>query len=301
MEQTRQADSRDFITQHKEILEKLFPPRWFLETPESDHPAYLQWAFCKRILDQGGVLQFPEQEAQIFEVARIIMNSGILVKVTGGDVQELRFGSLNVYGDEVVRKKVRSRITDPEQFEDIMVELSFAAWHGMHNHGVMPLEEEGLPDFKLAIPNLELPVYAECKHLRSGSKNRLRKVISKANSQIKAVSEMCYGVAVLDVSMPVAFEKVENDRFSERLQEIISFVRSSVSGSKNRSISDVVLTWDDYMVKGTPPEATLVVFRRRSERISHSPGEDVKRIPENIQLFDGFTGGTVFLWENRST
>jgi hypothetical protein len=288
-----------FVKQHKEILEKLFPPDWF-QTPRSDHLAYQQWAFCKRILDQGGVLQFPEQQAQIFELARIIVNSGILVTVTGGDIQQLQFGSLNIFGDEVVRKMITSRIAVPEQFEDVMVELSFAAWHGMHNnHHVTPLEEKGLPDFKLELPELNYPVFAECKNVKSGASNRLRKVISKANSQIKATNELCYGVAVLDVSIPIAFEKVENDQFSDRLEEIISFVHSAISGPKNRSIGDVILTWDDYMVKGNPPEPTLVVFRRRSKRISHSPREDIKSLPSDVPLFDGFTGGSFFLWEDR--
>jgi len=150
---------------------------------QKNHPAYLRWALCKKIIEQEGIIQFSEQKERLHEVGRIILDSCILVTLTEGNLQQLKLGSLDLYGDEAVQKKIRSRITNPEQFEDLMVELYVGAWHRTKNHTVEPIEKEGYPDLRIEIPNINIPVFTECKHLRTGSKNnlqtQLRKQISK--------------------------------------------------------------------------------------------------------------------------
>jgi len=203
----------------------------------------------------------------------------------------------SIYTETKPSKKIRSRVVNPEQFEDLMVELAFDAWHKSRNHTVIPWEKEGLPDLKLQIPGVDVPILVECKRLRSSLKNRLSKVISKANSQIKAAQEPCYGVVVLDVSTPVGVTEVENDELPNQLQDICSIVQSALSGKKNRLVRMAILVWDDSMILGEPPDKTQVAFRRRHLRIQHRmSGKDIS---ETVPLFEGFTSLYTLHWTQR--
>lgn len=246
---------------------------------------------CKKIIEQEGIIQFPEQKEQLHEIGRIVLDSYILVALTEGDPQQLKFGSIDLYGDGAVQKKIRSRITNPEQFEDLMVELYAGAWHKTEKHAIEPIEKEGYPDLRIRISNTKVPVFIECKHLWTLSKNRLQEVIKKANKQIKkAIKEMgtpSYGVVILDVSAPIAAGQVENDNLPPKLQEVIKTVQATLGGEKNRSVGTAIIVWDDYMLMGNPPNATLSAFRRRYRRISHK--NPVLAVPENLPLFEGYT------------
>lgn len=290
----------EFFRQQKEILEKLFSTEWFLEVEHKEHPAYRQWKLCKQIIKQNGIVKYPEQKGALPEIARIVLNSSIFVKLTEGNLQQLKFGSLDLYGDEAVQKKIRSRIVNPRQFEDLMVELYAGAWHKTRNHNVHPMEREGFPDLKVNIPGVKIPIFIECKHLWTDSKNRLQKVIKKANKQIKKVREIewpFYGVVILDVSRPVATGQVVNDKLPNKLQEIIKIVQSALSGKKNQFIGVVILVWDDYMILGNPPGRVLVAVRRRYKRISHKNPHF--NIPENLPLFEGYTAAYLLYWTSR--
>jgi len=291
----------EFFQRQKKLLEKLFSPDWFLEAKQKNYPAYLRWDLCKKIIEQGGMIQFPEQKEKLPEIGRIVLDSYIHVALTEGDIRQLKLGSLDLYGDETVQKKIRSRITDPNQFEDLMVELYVAAWHKTKNHTIELIEKDGYPDLKIEIPAMNIPVFIECKHLWTGSKNRIQKVIKKANNQIKkAVKETgitSYGAVILDVSIPVAAGQVENDNLPDKLREMVNVVQSALSGKKNRSVGAAIIVWDDYMQIGNPPDRTMLAYRRRYKRVSHtSPNLP---IPENLPLFEGYTATYTLHWAPR--
>lgn len=295
----------EFFQRQKEVLEKLFSPEWFLETKQKNHPAYLRWALCKKIIEQEGIIQFPEQEEKLPEIGRIVLDLYILVALTEGDIQRLKLGSLDLYGDEAIQKKIRSRITNPKQFEDLIVELYVGAWHKTKNHTIDPIEKEGYPDLRIEIPNINIPVFIECKHIWTVSKNNLQDAIKKANRQIKKgykkvaeeIGVSSYGAVILDVSAPLAAGQVENDNLSDKLQRIVDIVQSALSGEKNRSVGAAIIVWDDYMLMGNPPDSTLVAVRRRYKRISHkNPNLPV---PENLPLFEGYTTTYWLHWAPR--
>lgn len=279
----------EFFQRQKEILEKLFSPEWFLETKQRNHPAYLRWALYRKIIEQEGMVRFPEQKEELHKIGRIMLDSYILVALTEGDPQQLKLGSLDLYGDEAVQKKIYSRIKNSKQFEDLIVELYVGAWHKTKNHIVEPMEKEGHPDLRVEIPDINIPIFIECKHLWTDSKRRLRQRIRKANEQIKKAADEIkipsYGAVILDVSIPVAARQVENNNLSDKLQEMIDVVQSALSGQKNPSIGTAILVWDDYMILGDPPNSTLVAFRRRYKRVLHKD----MAIPEKLPLFEGYT------------
>lgn len=291
----------EFFQRQKEILENLFSPEWFLKAKQKNHPAYLRWDLCKKIIEQEGTIQFQEQEKRLHEIGRIVLDSYILVALTEGDIQQLKFGSLDLCGDEEVQKKIRSRITNSKQFEDLMVELYVGAWHKTKKHAIELIEKEGYPDLKIEIPNINIPIFIECKHLWTGSNNNLQDAIKKANKQIKRASKeigfpsYAYGAVILDVSVPAAAGQVENDNFSDKLQGIVDVVQSALSGEKNRALRTAVVVWDDYMIMGNPSNSTLVAFRRRYKSVLHKE----MAIPENLPLFEGYTTTYWLHWVPR--
>jgi hypothetical protein len=289
----------DFFNLQKQILETLFLPEWFVHTTRKDHPAYLRWSLCRKILDQQGAIRWPEQRADLPTLARIGLDSWILAAITEGDLRRLKLGSLDFHGDQSVQKKVRSRVEDPEQYEDLMVELYVGAWHLTENHSVAYLEKEGVPDFRIDIRDADFPVLIDCKRLRQRSAKRARKDVTKANTQIKNARtnvDPAYGILVLDASAG-DFTKAQGDQLPDGLGPIIKAVQSSLSGQENRSVGAVVLVWDDYMVRGIPPDKTWVGFRRRYERVFHK--NPLTPVPKDLRMFDGWTVEFTLHWTPR--
>jgi len=289
-------DRLEFFTLQKTILEKLFPDKWF-EHPRPDHPAYRRWQLCDRIIKQGGIFRYPEDKSLFPEISRLVLDSAIFLTLTEGNMNQLKLGSLDLYGDSAVKKFIQSRITEEDQFEDVMVQLAFAAWHKGERHNVTPNEKEGFPDLEIAVPSFTLPFLFECKRVRSGTKNKIRKAISKANSQIKVPGKDAYGVVIIDVSDVVGIVLVENDEFPTIIKQIISFVKSGLGRDFNQSIGAVALLWDDYIMYGGPPEKTFIAFRRRFVIVRHSVPRQV--IPPEAPLFNGYTVEYSLHWEAR--
>ncbi|MFC1990659.1 hypothetical protein ACFLU9_00710 [Chloroflexota bacterium] len=287
--------SVDFLKLHIDVLEEFFSPTWFSLKKNNAHPAHRNWALCHKLIDQGGIIKYPEQRSELNEIAKVVLDSVILVTITEGDSKSLKLGSLDLFGDEAVKKKITSRITDPEQFDDLMVELSFAAWHKKRGNKIVPFEKECLPDLKLEISGASVPIYFECKHLRSISTNRLNDVIKKANSQIKAVDEPHFGIAVLDVSTPASIGLVESDDVPDKIKVIETAVQNIMNYNKNRSVEMAILLWDEYKIRGKPPEKTMIYYKRRHLRVPHMTS--CKPILLQLPLFKMFWTAYSVLWK----
>jgi hypothetical protein len=181
-----------------------------------------------------------------------------------------------------------------------MTELYLGAWHVTESHVVEPLEKEGLPDFQIRIPSEEYRLFLECKRLRAISPKRIRKVITKANSQIKnavkAIGSPAYGVVVLDVTTPLTVQ-TQTDEAPEELKKVRGAVQSAIDGHMNRSVGSAIVVWDDYAVFGKPPKRTMVGFRRRYHRLVHS--NPALTVPEHLRLFDGYTITYTLHWTLR--
>jgi len=289
-------DGAEVLRLHQRVLERTFPEGWFSAKPRLNHPAYERWKLCEDLLTSGGSIKYPSQEPLLPQLGRIILDSSVFVMLTEGDLAKAETGLLSSYGDLSVQSFMRSRLPDRRLFEDVMVELAFGAWHKSRGHRVTPLEVEGYPDLEIRLPGIALPVLAECKRLSTESENRIRNVLTKANSQIRTRGGECYGVAVLDVSNVVNAGRVNDDRLPLALQAVVGTVNSALQ-RQNRAVAAALLLWDDYMMVGTPPEPTLVVFRRRYVTVRHGAPE--REIPEGASLFEGFSTGYWLLWETR--
>jgi hypothetical protein len=163
------------------------------------------------------LIQYPEQFKENSQLlGAILLDSFVICKATHGNPVRMKLGSLKLYGDEKVQKKVLSRITDSRQYRDIMTEIYTGSWHILEGHKITPLEAEGYPDFKVEYPGYSYPVYIECKNLWSPSGTAIRSAIKDANRQLKQAGKS-YGVLNLDVSEAVSAGRVENDELPSGL------------------------------------------------------------------------------------
>ncbi len=277
-----------FIQKQIEILETTFPKNFFLRKSVKNHPAYKRWELCKRIIGQGGKI-LSDQQSEFPLIGRIILDSAILISASRGNLQELKFGSINLFGNDEVINKIQKRVIDPQSFEDTMVELSFAAWHLTKSHEVELLETEGFPDIKIRIPTFDIPAYAECKRISADTLNNFKMVLKKASKQIGATNTQCYGIAALDISTPVTIHQVTDDALPEKVKHIVAQVEKIVSGEQNRNVGIVALIWDDFIVHGTLPQFTLIAYRRGFVLVRHSSKEVKRVVPDDLPVFEGFT------------
>jgi len=276
------------------LLEELFEPRT-LRDPHQRHPAAQRWQLCLRILQQGGVIRWPEQKAELPLIARMVLDSTSFVEISGGDLRTLSLGDLAGYGDAAVQRKIQTRLGDASQFEDLMVEVSIAAWHQREGHTVIPSEASGWPDLRIDIESLELPILLECKRTNSTTGRGVKKDITKANKQIKEVGISSHGVAFLDITAAVPQQTVLSDATPLEVLEILERVRAALSGPKHRSVGRAIVVWDDAGILGEPPGPTTVFLRRCFANIDHGPDPNVRVLPATAPTFRGST--TVFAME----
>jgi hypothetical protein len=277
----------DFFRFQINILETLLSPEWFRKPNRETHPAYHRWALCQRILSQHGAIHWPEQRNDVLTIATMGLDSSILTIASKGNPHSLKLGSMD-FGDEGVRKKISSRVDDPEQFEDLMVELYIGAWHQLEKHRVEYREKTGFPDFSIGMKDVEIPTLVECKRARIISKNRMAKRIAKANEQIsneKSTIGPAYGIVVVDVTASDIAE-APDDELPAKLNPTIGLIQSCLKGEKNRSVGAAIVAWDEYKTSGTPPGNTWFGFRRRSVRVLHK--NPLTPAPHNLRLFDAW-------------
>ncbi len=286
-----------FFNKQKEILNDLFPSDWYQNTKNYRHPAYQRWDLCNTIIQQQGVIRYPEQKNELSNLGKIILDSYILLQISQGNFKKFLLGSLSNYGDLAVETKILSRITEQTHFESLMLELCIGAWHISKGNKVSPLEIEGYPDIKVEFSNTKIPAYIECKRVETKTLRRISDVIRKANNQIKRVDEDAYGFVVLDLSTPVSAGKVDNDTLPHTLSERLLVIKSALSGKKNRSIGAAIVVWDDFMELGKPPEKTLIAFRRRMLRIDHSKPRRI--VPRKMKIYEGNTVELFINWTPR--
>src|SRR5438093_1579357 len=166
----------DFFRAQQVLLEGLFPSGWLAEAKNAAHPAALRWRLLQRLIDQRGIMLFPEQDADLPLLSRTLLDGVLIAQATEGDVINLMAGPVSNYGGIDVEKKLRSRVTSPAAFEDLMLEVSFAALHKMMpRHGVEPLEVAGA-DFRIRLPDGALLV-PECKRIVSATERRVTKEV----------------------------------------------------------------------------------------------------------------------------
>lgn len=289
-----QSDPSALIRQLMVFIETLFPEGWIEEQvsrSRSQHTAVQQWSLCEQVVNRGKVnLRGPKENLQAF--GRILLDCLIWTTVTGGDDTKFSLGPLTAYGNDAVIAKIRSRITDSNQYDDLLVELAEASWLLGRGYAVSAIESLGMPDLRIEVSGVELPVYVECKHLRTMTQNAVSNHVKKANKQLKRPEEDHYGVLRIHVRGDFRIE-LRSDDVPEEIAQVLSFVDRAVGGEKNRSVSAVIVSWDSYVTTGEEIGRPMTFFRRHCETIAHNSPR-ARSLPTHLEMFGGYTTMVAF-------
>jgi len=291
----------DVIQAQKRLLEALFPTGWFSTKAKRhwQHPAYIQWRLCEELLVREGRIHIPDDLEVIQTLLSAWLDNMTLIQATRGSVDALELGDLANYGDEAVCRRLRAVIQEPNQFLDVLVEVSCAAWHVSRGHDVTATEEKGMPDLALEIPGWRLPIRADCKRVgKDAGSSRFKNVIEKGNAQIKRTNQRCHGLLYLDVS-----DRVAKASFGDSLPDEIAKIQETIQHCLNQyytSVGGVVLLWKDYitlpMKDGS--EGVVCFLTYQSHLIRHrKPNDPLPEDPESV-IF-GYTAGLQVLPRGR--
>lgn len=280
----------EVLRAYQSILSALFPEGYFENPRYPDHPAVVRWNLCEAVLNQKGHILIPEQERELPQLGEVLLDVLVLVGASEGNLDDLELGSLRHFGGEEKAKMVRTRVDKPQQFLDVMVELSVGAWHKIRSHRVRATEEKGKPDLRVNIPGYERPAVIECKRLRSATQKRMTTEVYEVNKKLKSVEEPCYGIAFFDITRPKVERSYEWAEPPKWVLGLANHVARKLRGEKNRSVHLAVLSWDDYVVATTNPQdgRAFVQLRRNALQVPHTLEEGVPEVPVDIPLFRGY-------------
>ena len=170
--------------------------------------------------------------------------------------------------DPEVKRQLRLRVSEPEQFFDQMTALT--CWNLLRQAGYRPrlVEQEGMPDITLTIDGLE--EWIECKRLRLGTAmGRVRRIIKNANTQIKRADPNGAGALYIFVERP-QHRVVFDDLVPADVGLVVTEIRRELGSGFSKSVAVVIVCWDDYLLLGDFPDPTCYFFRRRSLVLKHS-------------------------------
>lgn len=234
------------------LLESFLSPAWLTSPRNVRHVATRNWRLAQGLLQAGGHL--PLDRAFLLQhlpdVARMLLDAMALSTVSGGGTFSL--GQFANYGDDDVRRRIDSIKGNAVGFASLMTEFAYAAWHEMKGHKVTAYDADSFPDFRVNHPRLSLPIIADCKRIRKDTlARRYRKVIAKANKQVKTLGVDGHGIAVLDISEKT--DKVVIDLQGDPNRLAVQEAKDCATGEMvdcNKSLSGVLLQWDECKIFG---------------------------------------------------
>lgn len=259
-----------------------------LETTDMTHPLNQRLKLSQQLLQQDGVVRYPEDKDKLPELSSLMIDSAVLSTISGGSIQEISLGNFEAYSHPKVKRRLIAELGDRDKFSDVMTELSCSAWaktRGLHSS--VPTED-GKAD--MLIYEAQTPLLTiECKNI--SSINRLETALRKANKQIKYTSPHLPGVAIINISQlvrPIYTRQISDDQPNEVVQ-VGALVKRFLK-NQNRSLSEVLVTWDDHATLYYPPrpnKPSQIVARRCVAFFEHNE----PRVPLTSKIFReyGFT------------
>jgi hypothetical protein len=272
------------------VLESLFPKRWLEDVAAPAHPALFDWQLCRLLISQGGAVSYPSQRLLIPHLGRILLDIMTWLDVAPGSTRShLRLGDIAGYGDAAVTKKINSRVLDPRGYSDLLVELMIGGRHRSQGDAVTPYEVTSYPD--LRVDAQSIPLFIECKRVSTTSESRIRKVIQKANKQIKSAARdhgaSFDGVVVLDLNGVKPARFGSSEWTPSHVRAALDATQAALSGEKNRSVRQALVVWDDFSYAGKERNATIVFYMRRCVPVTHSG--PVVALDSGVAMFNGST------------
>ena len=305
------SNSVQHFTAQKKLIQDLFSQDDWLKICKRwpNHPAVKKYLICEQMIQQKGIIKFPENREIIPEITSILLDNYIFSKISGGNPANFLLGSFANYGDVKVRQQIRSQLRKTDDFQSLMTELSFGAWFfSKKGFQLTATEDKGLADFKIDIDNYPIPIAVECKYINTDTKDRrYQKIIEKANQQIKnwkttLSCQEIHGIAVIDVSSKFRHINKESGNLLNGLIEIAKKIKKIIR-KNNSSVSGVLLICDSFDMSSEPGDtsSTSFFFARSGVFVKHL--NPIQPLPDNlVEPFEnqwGYQTGYTVNWKFR--
>jgi hypothetical protein len=265
-----------------DVLQSMFddPGLTRLRSRAPSHPAVWRYDSITRLLRQKGQWASEEEDDLFGALAAMVFD-----RTTWAFLQEQDdFWAFLSNAD--ARRKVQSRIRNPTTFDDVLAELFIAGWLRSKGVAAELLEKEGFPDLELEWDHR--PSWAEVKRIRVGtSVARIQAVLKRANTQIKRTQGT--GVVYILIGRPAA-RAAFDDRTPSDIRPYVAEVERRLASGLLRSVSEVVLVWDDRMIFDDVSGQILHAFRRTSRHLSHRAPRSACALPK-----EALTVGSTFV------
>jgi hypothetical protein len=193
--------------------------------------------------------------------------------------------------DPSIRKFPSSRLPKTEMCEDVLAELHYWGWLKARGFEASLTEYEGMPDIYVRGHNVTLHAEVKAIHESSGP-DRVRKVIEKANKQIKRTKEQV-GICVIRYTEAIATD-CEQKSIPLQIQAIINCASSAMNSNNYKSVSKTIIYWDEYTTRGSPPGWVLLFGIRRSHGIDHANARHSISISTELLPVATFAGNMFF-------
>jgi hypothetical protein len=274
-----------------------------------DHPARKSLEICDLMIDQGGVIKWPENEDKINQILEVVLMNFIINKCSSRTKNDFILGNFGNYRNPDIIKRNKSRVLSNEDYLSLMTEFACAARYlNKHNYSIeaIPERETSSPDFKLIISSPPSVILFECKRLMNHcDKIIIQSKIKQSNKQIKEFSEIkkleSCGVLVLDISGICPCLQVELDQHLNKIPQKIENVKNDIESLlKNdyKSVSGVLILWNEYE-HFQKNNLSLFVFHKRGILVEHKkPKYSIS--PDTIETKDwGYSFYLPVYWKSR--
>jgi hypothetical protein len=270
------------------VLEELFgdPGLEELRARRPAHPAVLRYDAMSTV-KQGGV-RWPNDHERII-MAGVAALDSLDVQESGAKA------AWELMAEDETLRLIKTRLEPPENFFDQLAVIRCWALLSAQGVNARLIERDGLPDIRVELSSND--TWIEVKRIRVGTAaTRVRRVLSKANRQIKNTLSKASGVAYLEISRPIQVAALTDELPGDVIACVAEVKRELGSGS-SRSVGRVIVAWDSFAILGKPPDMTMFVFRRQTIVLDHPSARSIPPIQ-----FGAEAGKTVefFLrWNNR--
>ena len=163
----------------------------------------------------------------------------------------------SVMSDPEMRGFVTRRLWEASKIEDVMSELIYCGWVRSKGMEYEPVQDCGRADGVAFLEGCQIQV--EVKTIQS-LEAKLKKRVEQANKQFKRAPEQCPSLCV--IRYPYWIYAAEREgRLSRPLAEIDRIL----SGPDYKSVSAVVLVWDEIFVEFW--SSTIGLYATRSSKL----------------------------------
>lgn len=246
----------------KNFLEDLLDDPDLTETRQRNprHPAVILHDTTTRMIINNRIPATDELR-RIGPIIRLLLDKGMWM--TAGD------GATGIRNalDPVVRRYVIARARQAHTFSDICAELAVWGWLNSRGFDAHLREEDSFPDIEILGHH---PFWIEIKRINSESSlERIRKVLKKANTQLKTANPSHTGAVLVHVDRKV-IQEGQNDAIPGDIAARIHEVERTLHSTYCRQIAHVIVSWDELgNIKSNGSVASIYVARRRSVVLSH--------------------------------